>query len=149
MPGAECAGPGTLLGTMRKGAQVFAEAEGADALLERGAVAALKATEERLELEGTGDVLLNFGEFPGGEFFPARSDGRVVTKAAEEKLDFGEGEAHVAGKADKQDAIKGVSRVAALATDALGRGEEAAFLVETDGGGLEVGASGELADFHD
>lgn len=92
-----------------EGTQVFAEAEGADALLERGAVAALKATEERLELEGAGDVLLDFGELPGGEFFPARTDGRVVAEAAEENLDFCECEARVAGKADEEDTIKGVT----------------------------------------
>jgi hypothetical protein len=105
-------------------------------LLERGTVAVLKAMEERLEPEGAGDVLLDFGKFPGGEFFPARSDGRVVAEAVEEELDFGQGETHVAGKADEQDAIKGVSRIAALATDTLGGGEEAAFLVVADGGGV-------------
>jgi len=105
-------------------------------LLKRGAVAALKAMEERLELEEAGDVLLDFGKFPGGEFFPARSDGRVVAEAIEEELDFGQGETHITGKADQKDAIKGVTWVAALATDALGRGEETAFLIVADGGGV-------------
>jgi len=50
--------------------------------------------------------LLDFVEFAGGEFFPARADGGVVAEAAEEELDFGEGEAHVGGEADEEDAME-------------------------------------------
>ena len=81
-------------------AELGAEAEAIDAGLERGAVAAEEALEEGFELEGTGDVLLDFDEFSGGEFFPAGADGSIVAEAAEEKFDFGESEAHVAGEAD-------------------------------------------------
>jgi hypothetical protein len=44
--------------------------------------------------------------------------------------------------------MDGVGRVTALAAEALGWGEEAALFVVTDGGGVEAGAAGELADFH-
>ena len=84
-----------------KGAEILAEAERTDALLERRAVAAAETLQKRLELQGAGDVLFDFDEFAGGEFFPARTDGRAIPEAAEEKLDFGESEAHFAGKADE------------------------------------------------
>jgi hypothetical protein len=132
-----------------EGAKVFAEAERLDALLERGAMATAETLQERFELNGACDVLFNLDEFAGGEFSPARADGRVVTEAAEEELDFGEGKTHLACETDKQDAMKGVSRIAALAADAHGWCEEAASFVVADGGGIEVGAAGELADFHD
>jgi len=112
-------------------------------------VAAEEALKEGFEFEGAGDVLIDFDEFAGGKFFPAGADGSVIAEAAEEELDFVEGEAHVGGKADEQDAMKGVGGVAALAADPLGRCEEAAFLIVADGGGVEVGASGEFTDFHD
>ena len=111
-------------------------------------MAAQQGLEKAFELEGAGDSLIDFGEFSGGEFLPAGSDGSIVVEAAEEELDFGEGEAHVAGKTNKQDAMKGVGRVTALAAEALGWGEETHFFVIADGGGVEIGAAGELADFH-
>jgi hypothetical protein len=111
-------------------------------------VAAKEALEERFELERAGDILVHFGDLSGSEFFPAGADGSVVAEAAEEKLDFGEGETHVAGKADEQDAIEGVAGVAALAAGAVGRGEKAAFFVIADGGGVEIGAAGKIFDFH-
>jgi hypothetical protein len=131
-----------------EGAEVFAEAEGADALLERGATAAEETLEKGFELEGAGDVSLDFGEFVGGEFCPAGADGSVIAEAAEEELDFGMGEAHVGGEADEKDAVEGVGGIAALAAEALGRGEQTAFFIVADGGGVETGAAGELADFH-
>jgi hypothetical protein len=103
---------------------------------------------ERLEIEGTSDILLDFGEFAMGQFFPAGADGGVVAEAAEEEFDFGEGEAHVAGKANEEDAVDGVRRVAALAASAMGRGEKAAFFVIADGGGVKAGAAGKISDFH-
>jgi hypothetical protein len=109
---------------------------------------AAEALQERFEFEGACDVLIDFGELPGGEFFPARADGSIVTEAAEEELDFGEGKAHAAGKTDEEDTMNGVGRVAALAAEALGRSEEAQFFVVADGGSVEVGAAGKLADFH-
>ena len=108
-----------------------------------------KALEKRFELERAGDVLLDFAKLATGEFFPARADGRVVTEAAEEELDFAEGEAHFGGETDEKDAGEGVARITALATEPPGRDEEAAFFVVTDGGGVEAGATGELADLHD
>jgi hypothetical protein len=127
----------------------LAEAEGADALLERGAVAAAETLQECFEPEGAGDVLLDFGELAGGELFPARADRCVVAKATEEEFDFGEGEAHIAGEADEEDAMHGIGGVAALAAEALGRSEKAALFVVANGGGVEAGAASELADFHD
>lgn len=131
-----------------KEAEVFAEAECTDALLERRAVAAAETLQKRLELEGAGDVLFDFDELPGSEFFPARADGSIVAEAAEEKLDFREGEAHFAGEADEKDAMEGFGGVTPLAAEALGWNEETHFLVIADGGSVEVGAAGELADFH-
>jgi hypothetical protein len=64
-------------------------------------MAAVETLEEGFESERARDVLFHFDEFAGGEFFPAGADGSVVTEAAEEELDFGEGEAHVAGEADE------------------------------------------------
>jgi hypothetical protein len=90
-----------LLGAPCEKAKVGTEAEALDAELERGAVAAAEALEERLKFAGTGDVLFDFGKLAGGEFFPAGADGRIVAEAAEEELDFSKCEAHVAGKADK------------------------------------------------
>jgi len=54
----------------------------------------------------------------------------------EKELDLAEGKAHFAGETDEQDAVKGVTCVTALATRALGRGEEADFLVIADGGSI-------------
>jgi len=106
----------------REGTELGAEAEAIDAELEGGTTAAEEALEEGFEFEGACDVLLDFGELPVGEFFPAGTDGGVVGEAAEEKLDFGEGEAHVAGKANEENAMEGVAGVAALAAKTLGRG---------------------------
>lgn len=50
-----------LFGVAIEGAEVFAEAEGADTLVERGAAAPEETLEERFELEGAGDVLVDFG----------------------------------------------------------------------------------------
>ena len=112
-------------------------------------MAAEQALEEGFEFEGAGDVLFDFGELAGGEFFPARADGGVVAEAAEEELDLSEGEAHVGGEADEQDTMEGVAGIAALTADPLGRDEDAHFFVVADGGGVEAGAGGEFTDFHD
>lgn len=111
-------------------------------------MAAAEALQEPFEFEGAGDVLFDFGELPGGEFFPARADGSIVAEAAEEELDFGEGKSHFAGEADEEDTMNGVGGITTLAAETLGRGEEAHFLVIADGGGVKVGAAGKLADFH-
>jgi len=93
--------------------------------------------------------LFDFDEFPRGEFFPARADGDVVAETVEEELDFGKRETHVGGEADEEDAMESVAGVATLAAEPFWRGEEAEFFVVTDGGGVEIGASGEFTDFHD
>jgi hypothetical protein len=131
-----------------KGAEVFAEAEGADALLEGGAVAMEEALEEGFEFEGTRDVLFDLGDFSGSELFPTRAYRSVIAEAAEEELDFGKGEAHFAGEADEEHAVEGVAGVTALAAAAVGRGEKAHFFVIADCRSVEADASGELADFH-
>jgi hypothetical protein len=137
-----------LAGAPGEKAKVGTEAEALDAELERGAVAAAEALEERLELQGASDVLFDFGKLAGGEFLPARADGSVVAEATEKEFDFGEGEAHITGEADEEDAMDGIGGVAALAAEALGRGKEAALFVVADGGGVEAGTASELADFH-
>ena len=90
-----------LAGAVGDEAEVFAEAKGGDTLLEGGAAAVEQALEKGFETEGAGDVVFDLGEFFGGEFFPARADRGIVAEAAEEELDFAEGEAHLAGKADQ------------------------------------------------
>ncbi len=92
--------------------------------------------------------MIYVGELAGGKFFPAGADGCVVAEAAKEELDLGKGEAHVGGEADEEDAIESLAGIAALAAEALGRGEEAEFFVVADGGGVEAGAVCELTDFH-
>lgn len=124
------------------------EAEAIDAELEGGAAAVEKMLEERLQAKAAGDVLIDFEELAGGEFFPAGAYRTVIAEAAEEELDFAEGEAHVGGETDEKYARNGIACVMALATEALGRGEQAAFFVVADGGGVEAGGTGELADFH-
>jgi hypothetical protein len=133
---------------LREGTKAWAEAEAIDTELEGSTAAMEEALEEGFELEGAGDILLDFGELAGGEFFPARADGDVVAEATEEKLDFAESEAHVGGEADQEYAREGIARVMALSADALRRGEEASFFVVADGGGIEVSCAGELTDFH-
>ena len=44
--------------------------------------------------------------------------------------------------------MEGVAGIAALATCALGRGEEVHVFVVADGGGVEAGAASEFTDFH-
>jgi hypothetical protein len=127
----------------------LAEAKGADALLERCAMAAAETLQEHFELEGVCDVLFDLRELAGGEFFPSKADGSIVAKAAEEELDFGEGEAHVGGEADKENTVECVHGVAALAANTLRRGKEAALFVIADGGSVEAGANGKFTNFHD
>ncbi len=103
---------------------------------------------EGFELEGASDVSLDFAELAGGEFFPAGAYRSVIAEAAEEELDFAEGETHVSGEADEEDAREGVTGIAALAAETLGRSEEPEFFIITDGGSVEAGGRGELADFH-
>jgi len=129
-------------------AEVFAETEGGDALLERSAMAMLEILEKSFETKPAGDAGFDFRELFGGEFFPARTDGGVVTEAAKEELDFREGEAHFAGKANEQDAVESVGGIAALAAEAMRGSEEAEFFVVADGGGVDAGAVGKFTDFH-
>ncbi len=112
-------------------------------------MAAEEVLEEGFEFEGAGNVFIDFDEFAGGEFFPARADRGVVTEAAEEELDFGEGEAHVRGEADEEDAMEGVAGIAALAAEALGRSQDAHFFVVADGGGVEASGCSKFTDFHE
>jgi hypothetical protein len=57
------------------------QGEAVDAESQRGAMAAEEPLEKGFELERTGDGLFDFGEFAGGQFFPARPRRYVVTKA--------------------------------------------------------------------
>ncbi len=129
--------------------KVWAEAEAIDAKLEGGATAVEEALEEGFEFKGAGDVLLDFDEFACGEFFPARTDLHVLVETVKKEPDFAEGEAHVGGKTDEEHAIEGVARVAALASEALGRGKQAEFFVVADGGGVETGVAGKFTYFHE
>src|SRR5260370_33335283 len=111
-------------------------------------MAAEEVLEEGFEFEGAGNGLIDFDELAGGEFFPARAYRSVIAEAVEEEFNLGKGEAHFGGEANEEDAREGVAGVAALAAEALGRSQEAAFFVVTDGGGVEASAAGELDAFH-
>ena len=111
-------------------------------MLEGGAMAMLKVLEKGFEAERADDVVFDLDEFFGSEFFPARADWSVVAEAAEKELDFGEGETHFAGEANKQDAVEGVRGIAALTASTVWRGEQAEFLVVADGRGMEASAAG-------
>jgi len=137
-----------LVGTVSDKAEIFAEAEGGDALLERSAMAMPKVLEKSFQTKRAGDAGFDLGELSGGELFPARADGSVVAEAVEEELDFREGEAHFSGEADEEDAVERVRRIAALAAGAMRGSEEAEFFVVADGGGAEACATGEFTDFH-
>lgn len=106
-------------GTSSDEAEVFAEAEGGDALFEGGAAAVEEALEKSFEAKRTGDAGFDFGELSGGEFFPAWADGGAVAEAAKEEFDFGKGETHFSGEADEQDAVESVGGIAALAAGAV------------------------------
>jgi len=134
--------------TLHRAAGHAAEAEAIDTELEGGTAAAEEALEEGFEFESAGDGLIDFGELAGGEPLPTGADGSVVAETVEEKLDFGKAEAHFGGEANEQDAVNGVAWIAALAAETLGRSEEPAFFIVADGGGVEVGGGGQLADFH-
>jgi len=136
------------LGTAREAAEIGGEAETLDADLQRSAAAVQEMLEKGFQAERALETLIDLGDLPMRELFPARADGGVVAKAVEEELDLAEGEIHVAGEADEEDAIEGVAGIAALAANALGGGEEAHFFVVTDGGSVEAGALGEFSDFH-
>ncbi len=84
-----------------EGTESRAEAEALDTDLKGNAAAAEKVAQERFQTEGALEAFFNFEDFAMGEFFPTGSDGRIVAEAVEEELDFGEGEAHVAGETDE------------------------------------------------
>ncbi len=104
--------------------------------------------EQGLQEERALDVFFHLSDFAVREFSPAGADRSVIAEAVEEDLDLAEGEPHFAREADEQDAIECVAGVAALAAAPLGRGKKAQFFVVADGGRVDGGASGELADFH-
>lgn len=140
--------PARFVRTAGDEAEVLAEAEGGDALLEGSAAAAEKALEKSFEAKPTGNAGFDLGELLGGKFFPARADGCVVAKAAEEEFDFRQGETHFSGEANEQDAVESVWGITALAAGAVRRSEEAESFVVADGGGVKACAVGEVADSH-
>ena len=129
-------------------AEIFAEAQSTYTLIERSTTAAKQSLKKSFKTQRTGDVVFDLGELSRCEFFPTRADGRIVAKAAEEELDFNEGEAHFAGKANEQDAIEGVRGIATLAAGAVRWSEQAEFLVVADGGSVQARATSEFSDFH-
>jgi len=104
--------------------------------------------EERFEAKRALDVVLHLRDLAMSEFPPARADGSVFPQAREEELDFTEGKAHVAGEADQEDTMEGITGIAALAADAVGGGEKAELFIVTEGRSVEAGAAGEFPDFH-
>jgi hypothetical protein len=137
-----------LVGAAGDGAEIFAEAEGGDALLERSAVAMEKTLEKGFQAKGASDAVFDVHELSGGEFLPARSYGSLIVQAAKEKLDFGERETHLASEANEENAVEGVRGIAALAAGAMRRGEEAEPFVVADGGGVEASTAREFPNFH-
>ena len=88
--------------------------------------------EKSFQTERADDAIFDLGEFFCGELFPARADRSLIPEAAKEKLDFGKGETHLAREANQQDTVESVSRVAALAADAMRRRKQAELFVVTD-----------------
>src|SRR5258708_1302717 len=110
-----CATKAGLLLAASDEAEVGAEAEALDADLERSATAMEQVFEQGLQEERALDVFFHLSDFAVREFSPAGADRSVFAEAVEEELDLAEGEAHLACKADEQDAIECVAGVAALA----------------------------------
>jgi len=133
---------------VREGAEVGAEAEALNADWKGSAAAMEEMFEERFEAMRALDVVLHLRDLAMSEFSPARADGSVFPQAGEEELDFAEGKAHVAGEADQEDTMEGIAGIAALAAGAVGRGEQAALFIVTEGRSVEAGAAGEFPDFH-
>ncbi len=104
--------------------------------------------EERFQAKGAFNGFLNFADFVMGEFFPARTNRSIVAQAVEKEFDLAEGEAHFAGEANEKRAVEGVARIAPLACNAVGRGEQAPSLVVAEGGGGKTGADRKFPDFH-
>ena len=104
--------------------------------------------EKDFQAERAGDRVFNLGEFLCGQFFPARADRNIIPKPAEEELDFGEGEIHLAGEANQQDTVEGVRRVTTLAADTVGRSEQTEPFIVADGGSVQTSAVRKLADLH-
>jgi hypothetical protein len=138
-----CATKAGLLVALSDEAEVGAEAEALDADLERSAAAVEQVFEQGLQEEGALDVFFHLFDFAVSQFFPTGADRGIFAEAVEEELDLAEGEAHLAGEADEQDAVKCVGGVATLAADAVRSGEKPHFLVVTDGGSVDAGAGGE------
>jgi hypothetical protein len=136
------------VGAAGDGAEIFAEAEGGDALLERSAVAMEKTLEKGFQAKRASDAVFDVHELSGCEFLPARAHGSLIVQAAKEKPDFGERETHLASEANQEDTIKSVRRIAALAAGAMRRGEEAEPFVVADGGGIQACASSEFTNLH-
>jgi hypothetical protein len=136
------------VGAAGDGAEIFAEAEGGDALLERSAVAMEKTLEKGFQAKRASDAVFDVHELSGCEFLPARSYGSLIVQAAKEKLDFGERETHLASEANEENAVEGVRGIAALATAAVRRSEQTEFFVVADGGGIQACASSEFTNLH-
>jgi hypothetical protein len=142
------AGEERSTGTASDKAEIFAQAQGSYTLIERSTTAAEQALEKSFEAQRTGDVFFDLGELSRCEFLPTRADARIVAEAAEEELDFDEGEAHFARKANEQDAIEGVRGIATLAAGTVRWNEQAEFLVVANGGSVQARAASEFPDFH-
>jgi hypothetical protein len=135
-------------GTACEAAKIGAEAETLDADLKRSAAAVQEMLEEGFEAQRALKIFIDLSDLPMGQFFPARADGEIVAEAVEEELDLAEIEVHLAGEADEEHAIEGVTGITALAADALRDSEEAHSFVVADRGGVEAGLAGEFSDFH-
>jgi hypothetical protein len=101
--------------------------------LKDGAAAVKEMLQKRFQQELSAHAFFDFAEFAVSELFPARTDRGVVAEAVKEKFDLAESETHVAGEANEEHAVKGVTRIAALAAAAMRRGEQAHFFVVADG----------------
>jgi hypothetical protein len=121
---------------VEEAAAVDGEAAAADACRE--------AVAERLERF---DALVDLGAPAAGEAFPVASGRRpLIREGVEGPLDLFEGDAGGAAGPDDGHAAEGRAPVAALvAAGALGL-DQAALFIETERGGGDTAAGGELAD---
>jgi len=84
------------------------ETEALDADLKRSAAAKKQVLEKRFKPQRTLDAVADLDEFAVGQFFPTRADRGIVAEAVKKKLNLAEGEVHLAGETNEQDAVEGI-----------------------------------------
>ena len=117
------------------------------ALLEGAAVAVVrKLFEQAAHCLDPGHLGIEFGELFSGKLAPTLGCGGDFVKTEEQFADLGEREAELARALDEGEAVKYGVVVAALATGALGAGQQPNALVIADGRRLKPGLAGHMGN---